>query len=86
MTHTTSGFELSVPLAYIETTIPPGMTLEEYRRSRPQRRRRRHWLRVGPRAERQCSSGTRANQEPRGRTRRIGRLVSRHVRCGASRA
>jgi hypothetical protein len=48
MTHTASGFELSVPLAYIETTIPRGVTLAQYRRSRPLRRR--HWLRVGPRA------------------------------------
>jgi len=42
MTRTNSGFEPSVPLAYIETTIPPGMTLDSYRRSRLQRRRRRH--------------------------------------------
>ena len=48
MIHGTSGFELSVPLAYIETTIPRGVTLAQYRRSRPPRRR--HWLRVGPRA------------------------------------
>jgi hypothetical protein len=37
MTPTTSRFEPSPPLAYIETTIPSGMTLEVYRRSRPQR-------------------------------------------------
>jgi hypothetical protein len=42
MAHTTSHFELSVPLVYIETTIPSGMTIDEYRRSRPQRRSR--WL------------------------------------------
>jgi hypothetical protein len=29
--------ELSIPLAYIETTIPAGMTITDYRRSRPQR-------------------------------------------------
>jgi hypothetical protein len=40
MTHTTSQFELSVPLLYIETTIPSGMTIDEYRRSRPRRRSR----------------------------------------------
>ena len=45
MTHTTSQFELSVPLRYIETTIPAGMTIDEYRRSRPQRRSRWHSLR-----------------------------------------
>jgi hypothetical protein len=44
MTHTTSQFELSVPLTYIETTIPSGMTIDEYRRSRPQRRSRWHRL------------------------------------------
>jgi hypothetical protein len=30
-------FELPIPLDYIETTIPPGMAIAEYRRSRPQR-------------------------------------------------
>jgi hypothetical protein len=45
MAHTTSQFELSVPLPYIETTIPSGMTIDEYRRSRPQRRSRWHRLR-----------------------------------------
>lgn len=34
MTHTTSQFELPIPLEYIETTIPAGMTIGEYRRSR----------------------------------------------------
>jgi hypothetical protein len=42
MTHTTSRFELSIPLVYIETTIPSGVTIDEYRRSRPQGRSRRH--------------------------------------------
>jgi len=42
--HTTSQFELSVPLNYVETTIPSGMTIDEYRRARPQRRSRRHRL------------------------------------------
>ena len=37
MTQTTSRFELDIPLAYIETTIPPGVTIAEYRRSRPPR-------------------------------------------------
>jgi hypothetical protein len=45
MTYTTSPFELSVPLTYLETTIPSGMTIDEYRRSRPQRGSRWHWLR-----------------------------------------
>jgi hypothetical protein len=45
MSRGTRRLQLSVPLAYIETTIPPGMTIEEYRRSRPQRRRGwRKWL------------------------------------------
>jgi hypothetical protein len=29
--------ELSIPLAYVETTIPAGMTIADYRRARPQR-------------------------------------------------
>jgi hypothetical protein len=29
---------------YIETTIPPGMTIDQYRRSRPRRRSRWNWL------------------------------------------
>jgi hypothetical protein len=37
MTRTTSRFELPIPLEYIETTIPAGMTIAEYRRSRPPR-------------------------------------------------
>ena len=36
---TTTDFQLPIPLVYIETTIPPGMTIAEYRRSRPQARR-----------------------------------------------
>ena len=35
-----SDFELSVPLAYIETAIPAGMTIAEYRAQRPRRKRR----------------------------------------------
>jgi hypothetical protein len=38
-------FELGVPLAYIETTIPSGMTIDEYRCSRPQPRLKWAWLR-----------------------------------------
>ena len=45
MPSTTSQFKASVPLAYIETTIPSGTTIGEYRRLRPQRRSRWHWLR-----------------------------------------
>lgn len=37
MTHATSRFELNIPFEYIETTIPAGMTMAEYRRSRPSR-------------------------------------------------
>jgi hypothetical protein len=48
MANTASHFEASVSLAYIETTIPPGTTLGEYRRSRPQRRSRWHRLRHVP--------------------------------------
>jgi hypothetical protein len=33
----TSQPELSIPLVYIETTIPAGMTIADYRRGRPQR-------------------------------------------------
>jgi hypothetical protein len=35
MTYATSDFELNVPLVYMETTIPVGMTVTEYRVSRP---------------------------------------------------
>lgn len=31
----TAEFQLSVPLVYVETTIPAGMTIAEYRASRP---------------------------------------------------
>ena len=37
MTRTTTAVELEIPLAYIETTIPAGQTVSEYRRSRPRR-------------------------------------------------
>jgi hypothetical protein len=40
-------FRLAIPLVYVETTIPPGMTIAEFRRSsaaaRPSRRTRRGW-------------------------------------------
>src|SRR5215213_9689895 len=45
MPDTTSQLKASAPLAYIETTIPSGTTIGEYRRSRSQRRSRWHWLR-----------------------------------------
>lgn len=35
MTYATTDFELNVPLVYMETTIPAGMTITEYRLSRP---------------------------------------------------
>ena len=37
MTYPTSHFELDIPLAYIETSIPEGITIPDYRRSRPTR-------------------------------------------------
>ena len=37
MTRTTTEFELEIPLAYIETTIPAGQTVSDYRRCRPRR-------------------------------------------------
>jgi hypothetical protein len=47
MRQTTSRFELSVPLAYIETTIPAGMTIADYRRLRPPSSSRWRRLRRG---------------------------------------
>jgi hypothetical protein len=35
MTYATSDFELASPLVYMEATIPVGMTITEYRVSRP---------------------------------------------------
>lgn len=37
MTYATTEFELDVPLVYMETTIPAGMTIAAYQRSRPAR-------------------------------------------------
>lgn len=37
MTYSASDFELDIPLAYIETSIPEGITIPAYRRSRPTR-------------------------------------------------
>jgi virginiamycin B lyase len=45
MPGTTSQLSANAPLAYIETTIPSGTTIGEYRCSRPRRRSRWHWLR-----------------------------------------
>jgi hypothetical protein len=39
VTHRSGKLQLDVPLAYIETTIPAGMTIDAYRRSRPPRPR-----------------------------------------------
>ncbi len=44
MTRTTEQLQLSVPLEYIETTIPAGLTVAEYRRGRPRRPSRRERL------------------------------------------
>lgn len=35
-----SSFQVSVPLVYVETTIPAGMTIAEYRASRAQPKKR----------------------------------------------
>jgi hypothetical protein len=37
MTYPTTDFELEIPLVYMETTIPEGITIDAYRRSRPAR-------------------------------------------------
>lgn len=37
MTYSTSDFELNVPLVYMETSIPVGMTIADYRVSRPRK-------------------------------------------------
>jgi hypothetical protein len=37
MTYATPDFELSVPLVYMETSIPAGMTIADYRVSRPRK-------------------------------------------------
>jgi hypothetical protein len=44
MTQTTSQLTLPIPLDYVETTIPPGMAIADYRRSRAPRNRR--WRRL----------------------------------------
>ena len=40
-----NDFHVSVPLVYVETTIPEGMTIAEYRASKPRPQRRRLRLR-----------------------------------------
>jgi len=43
---TTSEFHLNVPLSYVETTIPAGMTIAEYRARRPGgASHKNHWFR-----------------------------------------
>ena len=37
MTYPTTDFELDIPLVYMEATIPAGITIDAYRRSRPAR-------------------------------------------------
>jgi hypothetical protein len=44
MTYPTTDFELEIPLVYMETTIPAGITIAAYRRSRPARAGLRRWL------------------------------------------
>jgi hypothetical protein len=50
MSAPTSQFELPTQFAYIETSLPAGMTIDEYRRSRP--RRPSWWRRLGDRTRR----------------------------------
>ena len=38
---TSTDLHISVPLVYVETAIPAGMTIAEYRASRPQAPRRK---------------------------------------------
>ena len=52
MTREPSHFEPSIPLVYIETTIPSGLTIDDYRRSRQHGGTRRHRLRIAPRTQR----------------------------------
>ena len=44
MTRTSANLELEIPLVYMESSIPPGLTLAEYARSRPSRPSR--WQRL----------------------------------------
>ncbi len=44
MTRPSDMLELEIPLVYMETSIPPGLTLSEYARSRPRRPSR--WQRL----------------------------------------
>ena len=39
MTYPSTSLQLDAPLVYMETTIPAGMTIAAYRRSRPPRPR-----------------------------------------------
>ena len=52
MTASAPGFQLAIPLVYVETTIPPDMTVVAYRRSRVaaagSSRRRRRGSRLRP--------------------------------------
>ena len=50
MARTPPQFEFPAPLDYIETTVPPGLALAEYRRSRPRQRAR--WRRLRHRTSR----------------------------------
>jgi len=50
MTHTTSEFQLPIPFAYFEATIPAGTTINDYQRSRPQRSS--WWRRLQPKVGR----------------------------------
>jgi hypothetical protein len=51
MGHTDSPLEPGSRLVYVETTIPCGMTIDEYRRSRPQRLGLWRRLRRRPRSQ-----------------------------------
>ena len=44
---TSTDLQISAPLVYVETKIPAGMTIAEYRASRPRpMRRKRRWRRA----------------------------------------
>jgi hypothetical protein len=44
MTHTTAALELGRSFQYLETSIPAGVTISQYRRARPRRPTR--WQRL----------------------------------------
>jgi hypothetical protein len=71
-----SPFRLAIPLVYVETTIPPGMTIAEFRRSnaaaRPSRRTRRGWRLT--RSHASCEDRSYLRREP---SRRVKQATSK---------